>query len=463
MPVSQPVPTNREERALPCLRFQIITKNAGGGKTMRQTFLAATFTASLLLIPNIALSDELTDLKTEIKKMAEKDRVLQEEMEKQKEVTGRLQKKMDALESDDAGLLNDEAPMIGNHGDHASGIYSGEHQFADIPKLKINGFGDMGFGLRTGKNEHDKTFKLGEISLFMTSEISERVSFFGELVFYPFSTIPRYVLEWQRVTLRYALSDRFNIAIGRMHTALGFWNHAYHHGSWLQTTIFRPEIYRFEYDNGLLPVHTIGIEFSGAQAFHPLDLEYRVGVVNGRAKDIQSIHNFNDENDAKAVSVLVSVKPHLIEGLQIGANVYIDRIPPNPNPAGGAPVRNDQLDERIVGGHLVYLQQGAELLGEIFKIYHHDRPSGNDFDTVGYYLQGGYKIEKWTPYYRFDFINLAEGDPFFIPLQTDISKHTLGVRWDILTWNALKFEYGRTRRPDSAREESLNINSSFAF
>lgn len=430
---------------------------------MRQTALAATFAASLLLIPNIALSDELSDLKTEIKRMAEKYRVLHEEMEKQKEVTGRLLEKIEALESGDAGLLKDEEPLIENHGDYFSERVSGDHQFAGIPKLKINGFGDMGFSLSTEKDAHSKAFMLGEISLFMTSEISERVSFLGELVFYPFSTVPRYVLEWQRVSLRYALSDHFNITIGRMHTALGFWNHAYHHGSWLQTTIFRPEIYRFEYNNGLLPVHTIGIEFSGAQAFHPVDVEYRLGVVNGRAKDIQSVHNFNDENDSKAVSALVNVKPHLFEGLQIGANVYIDRIPPNPNPAGGAPVRNDQIDERIVGGHLVYLEQGVELLGEIFKIYHYDRASGNDFGTVGYYVQGGYKIEKWTPYYRFDFINLAEGDPFFIPLQTDISKHTLGARWDILTWNALKLEYGRIHRPDLEREQSLNINSSFAF
>lgn len=425
--------------------------------------LAAAFTASLLFPPGFALSDELSDLKTEIKKMEERDRVLQEELEKQKETTDRLLKKMDALESIDAGLLKDEDPIVENHGEHLSERYPESHSFADIPKLKINGFGDMGFSVATADGAHSKAFKLGEISLFMASEISERVSFFAELVFYPFSTLPRYAMEWQRVSLRYALSDHFNITIGRMHTALGFWNQAYHHGSWLQTTIFRPEIYRFEYDKGILPVHTIGIEFSGAQAFSPADVEYHLGVVNGRAKDIQSVHNFNDENDAKAVSGLVSVKPHFIEGLQFGANIYLDQIPPNLSPFGGAPVRTDQIDERILGGHLVYLEHGAELLGEVFKLYHHDRASGNDFDTIGYYIQGGYKTERWTPYYRFDFINLAEGDPYFTPLQTDIRKHTLGVRWDLLTWNALKLEYARARRPDLDREQSLNINSSFAF
>jgi len=433
---------------------------------MRRTVIAAMLFASLLFMPlmtEFAFSDEISDLKTEIKKMEERDRVLEEELKEQKEVTDRLLKKMEALENSDVILLNDAEPPEGGEIEHFSGEHPGEQRFVDIPKLKINGFMDTGFIATMTKREHSKSFRQGEVALFLTSAISERVSFLGELVFYPFAAVPRYVLEWQRLGLRYSLSDRFNITLGRMHTALGYWNHAYHHGSWLQTTILRPEIYRFEYDNGLLPVHSVGIEFSGTQAFRPFSMEYRVGIVNGRSKDIQSVDNFNDANDAKAVSALLSIRPSLVEGLQIGVNTYIDRIPKNPDPFGGAPVRNSPIDERIIGGHLIYFRDGAELLAELFKIDHHDRGSGNDFGTVGYYVQGGYRIEKWTPYYRFDFINLAEGDPYFIPLQTDIRKQTLGVRWDILTWNALKLEYGRADRPDREREHSLNINSSFAF
>lgn len=429
---------------------------------MRQTFLAAAVATALLFIPKIAFSDELSDLKAEIKRMEERDRVLEEELKEQREVTDRILKQMEALENSDVILLNDAEPAEGGETGHFSGEHPGDQRFVDIPKLKISGFMDTGFVATMTKNEHSSSFRQGEVALFLTSAISERVSFLGELVFYPFAAVPRYVLEWQRLGLRYSLSDRFNITLGRMHTALGYWNHAYHHGSWLQTTILRPEIYRFEYDNGLLPVHSVGIEFSGTQAFLPFDVEYRLGIVNGRSKDIQSVDNFNDGNDAKAVSALVSIRPSAVEGLQVGANIYIDRIPKNPDPFGGAPVRRDPIDERIIGGHLIYFRGCAELLGEFFRMDHH-LGSGNDFRTTGYYVQGGYKIGKWTPYYRFDFINLAEGDPYFIPLQTDIRKQTLGVRWDLLTWNALKLEYGRADRPNREREHSLDINSSFAF
>ena len=427
---------------------------------MRQIILAAALTASFLAMPKIARSNEISDMKDEMKKMEEKDRVLQEELKEQRAITDHLKKKMDALENSDS-LMNDDGELEGKPVDHYSDGHS--ERGIGIPKLKISGFMDTSFNTTLSKDAHSKTFKLGEIDLFMASQISEKVSFLAELVSYPFSTNPRYVFEWQRVGLRYSLSDHFNIMIGRMHTALGFWNHAYHHGTWLQTTIQRPEIYRFEYDNGLLPVHSIGIEFSGIQVFQPLQLEYHLGVINGRDKDIQSINNFNDGNDAKALSALVSIKPHFVEGLQAGVNIYIDRIPPNRTPFSGAPVRNGQIDERIVGAHLVYLQDGIEFLTELFKIYHHDRPSGDHFDTAGYYIQMGYKIDKWIPYYRFDFINLAEGDPFFIPLQTDLKKHTVGLRWDILTWNALKFEYQTIRRKDADREQTLAVNSSFAF
>ena len=48
---------------------------------------------------------------------------------------------------------------------------------------------------------------------------------------------------------------KFNVSIGRGHTAMGYWNQTFHHGKWFQTTTDRPAIYRFEDDIGILPVH----------------------------------------------------------------------------------------------------------------------------------------------------------------------------------------------------------------
>lgn len=142
------------------------------------------------------------------------------------------------------------------------------------------------------------------------------------MVFYPVAVQNRLVFEMQRVILKYSFSDLVNLQIGRMHTALGYWNHTFHHGTWLQTTVLRPEIYRFdEYDHGLLPVHSVGVEFFGTKAFRPLHLEYHLGVTNGRGKTTNTadaIQNLRDDNDSKAFNFLLGLTPRLIEGLQVG-------------------------------------------------------------------------------------------------------------------------------------------------
>lgn len=424
---------------------------------MTKRLLAAMVTTLLLLVPEMAPADAVLDLKAEMDKIEERNRHLEEEIGKQKEITDRLSEKVKELENFDAVLLDEEVrggkQVLLPEKDPES------HGLMETSRLKIGGFADIGFTARSSKIEHSKMFGLGELDLFMRSEISQKVSFLAELVFYPFQTNPRFSLDFQRLILRYALSDLLNITVGRMHTALGYWNDAYHHGTWLHATIYRPEIYRFEYNSGVLPVHAVGIELSGNKELHWLGVAYHLGLINGRARTAATVHNFIDENDAKAFNVLLSLKPSFAEGLRLGGTLYIDTIPPNP----AVPERTDQIDERIVGAHLVYLYNNAEILGEVFKIHHHDRTSGSDFDSLGYYVQGGYRLDEWTPYYRFDFVNLKEEDPFFSPLQRDIRKDTFGLRWDILTWNTLKIEYGLSRVKGVDREHSFSFNSSVAF
>lgn len=68
-----------------------------------------------------------------------------------------------------------------------------------------------------------------------------------------------------------------------------------------------------------------------------------------------------------------------------------------------------------------------------------------------------------TPYYRFDFLNFGGVDPYFAPNVNDVHKHTLGARWDLLPWNALKVEYGFANYEALDDEHLLSVNLSFAF
>lgn len=330
----------------------------------------------------------------------------------------------------------------------------------DIPKLKVLGFSDIGYNLKVTDNEDDNTFLLGVVSLFITSEITDRVNFLVEAEFHPDKDTNSAPFHTARANIKYSLSDIFNIKIGKMHTPLGYWNQAFHHGSWLQTTVLRPLIYSWEEEEGgFLPVHSFGIELFGFMEFDDFDLEYNFDVLNGRGKTITEIQIVKDNNDSKAINFLLGFRSHIIEGLKLGINFYLDTIPPNPNDAA----RINRIEERIIGGYATYMHDGLEILGEVFSIYHDDKTSGNDFNTLGSYLQAGYKINKLTPYYRFDYLDFESGDPYFTPNDIDISKHTFGVRWDAFNWNALKIEYSYNDKQGRDNEHSFTLNTSFAF
>lgn len=241
---------------------------------------------------------------------------------------------------------------------------------------------------------------------------------------------------------------------------MGYWNQAYHHGIWFQTTIYRPIIYTFEDDKGgFLPVHSVGLELYGFNEFNIFDFGYNIDLLNGRGRTITEIQNIKDKNDSKAINLLLSIKPHFIQGLKFGTNLYIDKIPSNPSVS----TRTNRIDEIIIGGYMTYNHNTITLLGELFNIHHNDKTSGKEFDTLGFYLQGEYHRDRFTPYYRLDFMDFGNGDPYFSSLDTDIIKHTAGIRWDIFNWNALKFEYSFSERKDADNEHSIAINTSFTF
>jgi len=344
--------------------------------------------------------------------------------------------------------------------EHPSEEHSGLTRLVDTPKLRITGFSDLGFTSTLTDSQRQSTFFLGDVDLFITSEITDQLSFLSEAVFYAVPGSDFQAVQLERVILKYSFSDIFNVEIGRMHTPLGYWNEAFHHGVWLQTTVARPEIYLFEYEpgGGFLPVHSVGIDLSGTENLMAFALGYHLAVLNGRGEDPYDVQQYTDAINAKAIDVSLSLKPHFTEGLQAGATTYLDMIPPDP------PARTKKTAERIVGGYLVYVRDRAEFLGEVFDIHHADRSSGRDFASQGFYLQASYKITQFTPYYRFDRVSFGVGDPFFASLPAvDNSRHTMGMKWDVLSWSALKLEYALATLKASPNQHTITADVSFVF
>ena len=83
--------------------------------------------------------------------------------------------------------------------------------------------------------------------------------------------------------LSYSPNDFFSASVGRYHTGIGYYNTAYHHGTWFQTATGRPLIFAIDGDIGVIPIHTLGVSATGAIPSGSLGLHYVAEFGSGRA------------------------------------------------------------------------------------------------------------------------------------------------------------------------------------
>jgi hypothetical protein len=124
----------------------------------------------------------------------------------------------------------------------------------------LHGFGDVQYYQFLNSDDTDEhgAFALGQLDLYMAESIGSRLDVLTELVIES-PDGAEFVVDLERIQIGYVASDAFKLSAGRFHSPIGYWNTAYHHGSFLQTTIERPLFLRFEDGGGVLPVHSIGV------------------------------------------------------------------------------------------------------------------------------------------------------------------------------------------------------------
>jgi hypothetical protein len=317
----------------------------------------------------------------------------------------------------------------------------------EYPSLRLAGFGDVNFA-GTERVEGPRGFSLGQLALHLTSELSPRVTFFGEISFSARTdagtgspAAAGFNTEVERLILRFDQSDRLKVSFGRYHTPINYWNTAYHHGQWLQTTIQRPEMIQF--GGRFLPVHFVGGLFEGSVPAGGWNLNYKAGVGNGRASVISRAGDAGDSNGDRAWLANAFAKPDKVFGLEFGGSVYGDTV-----------TLSDarEFRERIVAGYVVWNKEDPELIAEIAGVRH--RQTGFDETTWSraYYIQAAYRLPQFKrllkPYYRFEHIGIADGDAMFAAVQL-LDGSTVGVRYDASLFAAIKGEYRTWKRGDN--------------
>src|SRR2546425_6484265 len=302
------------------------------------------------------------------------------------------------------------------------------------PSLQVRGFADIDFSA-TDQKGTTSGFNLGQLDLHLASPLSQKISYFGELTFNAHPT--GYTVEVERSIIRYDYNDYFKLSFGRYHTPIGYWNTAYHHGAWLQTTIDRPELVKV--GGAFIPVHFVGFLAEGHIPSGGAGLSYSVGAGNGRGEIISRPGDAGDINDNRAWVANVFARPAKIYGLQFGASVYRDKI----TLAGGRDFR-----EWITSAHLVWTRGAPEFLAEFANVNHRQVLTNLTSNSQAFYVQMGYRlpwIEKTLkPYYRFEYIHTPQSEVVFGNL--DLVESIVGLRYDISSYAAFKSEYRRASR-----------------
>ena len=78
------------------------------------------------------------------------------------------------------------------------------------------------------------------------------------------------------------------------------------------------------------------------------------------------------------------------------------------------------------------------------------------------YAQISKKFGKYRPYYRFQYLNIANNDPINIYVGRHES-HSVGVRMDFSDYVALKAQYNRLYQRTVAPENGVNMQMAFTF
>ena len=310
-------------------------------------------------------------------------------------------------------------------------------------------FGELDY--REREDQGDDGFVIGQAAAHFGFQLDDRLSFMTEMT----ATARKgedFEFEVERLIVRYDFSDHYRLSAGRYHTPIGYWNSAFHHGSWLQTTVSRPETVKF--GSNVIPIHFVGALLEGK--ILDSNFGYRVGVGNGRSDEINDPGDFGDTNGDRAW--IFGANYRSIDRLKFdaGFSLYLDEVEPELGPS---------IDEQIYTGYVALQNETPEVIVEYTHARHDS--SGVDGGLSSIYGQVAYRLSgrasNVKPYLRVENLDVDNDDPLLGGLDLDYEGYVAGARWDFSPYASLKAEVRSEEFGVADRRTSFWLQLSFVF
>ena len=321
------------------------------------------------------------------------------------------------------------------------------------PEFRVMGFGDISYISRDGTDKDG--FVIGQAVAHLSASLGDSLGVFGE--FSATGKDSEYSFEVERFIVKYDFSDTFKLSAGRYHTPIGYWNSAFHHGAWLQTSTIRPEMVKF--GSKLVPIHFVGLLLEGSIPATDLGLSYKVGYGNGRHGNIARAGDAGDVNGDKAWMLQLNSRPKNIYGLDFGLGFYSDEVALQTDP---------DVKESTVSAYAAWTKESPEIIFEYLHSEHEEvTDSSVSGDVDAWYAQLAYRLkgrhDQWKPYVRLEHQEIDVTDPLLSGEGLNQEASILGVRWDFNPYAALKAEYRNEEFNSGGRENNFRLQISFVL
>jgi hypothetical protein len=331
-------------------------------------------------------------------------------------------------------------------------------------EIDISLYGDVDGVLRTtgSRVETEDGFSAAKLDLFTTSTAG-RWSFLAETMFEA-GDENSFELDVERVGVGYLYRNWLRVFAGRFHTAIGYYNDAFHHGTYFMVPVGRPTMVEFEDGGGLIPAHNIGIHADGRFTTGEGHLRYDLELANGRAPDPLQIQNAHDTNRPKAVNLRLRYEPGgLLDGLLVGGNLYFDGIGARDATATMAAL--GPIHEWIFGAHAAYFEHDLHVVAEVMMVQHTEVDTGAAHRTWAAFGEVGRTYDNLTPYVRYEWTRFpSEGDPYHGRTEADgYQGVSAGVKHSTSENIALKAEAAVTLPRASGADPRLTLTGQIAF